>query len=173
MSPFSVGAFRLGDVGTVLGPQHDYFGINYIRAGDMPVDFFVAYYDKQTEGSGIHSPEVCIPAGGWEMYNIAPVEIALAPESGFAPFHVNRAIIQKGEQQELVYYWFEQRGRRLTNDFVAKLYTIYDSMVMGRTDGALVRMITPIIDKDEATADARLRAFLAKTMPLLGDFVPE
>ena len=33
---------------------------------------FVAFYDKQTEGDGIHSPEVCLPVGGWEIFSLEP-----------------------------------------------------------------------------------------------------
>jgi EpsI family protein len=137
------------------------------------VDFFVAYYDKQTEGSGIHSPEVCLPAGGWEIFSLEPTEISL-PETGFGTFEVNRAVIQQGLNKQLVYYWFEGRGRRLTNDFVAKFYTVADSMTMGRTDGALARVITPIgAGETEADAEARLQRFLTAAIDRLPDFVPE
>ena len=68
----------------------------------------------------------------------------------------------------------EQRGRRLTNDYVTKAYTVWDSMVMGRTDGALARVITPIGGGEDpvAEADARLQDFLSKAMPALAEFVP-
>ena len=71
-------------------------------------------------------------------------------------------MIQKGLERQLVYYWFEGRGRRLTNDFAAKFYTVADGMPRGRTDGGLVRLITPIGPGEaEAAAEARLRRFLA------------
>lgn len=150
----------------------DYFSAAYRNpAEEQYVDFFVAYYDKQTEGAAIHSPEVCIPVGGWEMSRITPTVI---DKAGVAPFEANRAIIQKGNNTQLVYYWFEQRGRRLTNDYIAKFYTVWDSMTMGRTDGALVRVITPIGrgENAEAEADRRLRDFLSRAMPELQRFVP-
>jgi exosortase D (VPLPA-CTERM-specific) len=137
-----------------------------------PVDFFVAYYEKQTEGQGIHSPEVCLPAGGWEIFTLRPTEITL-PGTSFGSFEVNRAVIQQGLNKQLVYYWFENRGRRLTNDFVAKFYTVADSMTMGRTDGALVRVITPIGAEGEAAAEARLQRFLSDAIDRLPRFVPE
>jgi exosortase D (VPLPA-CTERM-specific) len=137
-----------------------------------PVDFFVAYYEKQTEGQGIHSPEVCLPAGGWEIFTLRPTEITL-PGTSFGTFEVNRAVIQQGLNKQLVYYWFENRGRRLTNDFVAKFYTVADSMTRGRTDGALVRVITPIGPEGEAAAEARLQRFLTDAIDRLPRFVPE
>ena len=88
---------------------------------------------------------------------------------------VNRAIIQRGLERQLVYYWFEQRGRRLTSDYAAKATTILDGVTRGRTDGALVRLITPIGTGQgaEAAADARLQAFLDETTDVLPRFVPE
>ena len=138
----------------------------------QPVDFFVAYYENQTQGAGIHSPEVCLPTGGWEIFSLAPTEITLEG-TRFGTFEVNRAVIQQGLDKQLVYYWFEGRGRRETNDFAAKFHTVADSMTRGRTDGALVRVITPIGADGEAAADARLQRFLAGTVDRLDRFVPE
>ena len=151
----------------------DYMSSFFISPNEAaPVDFFLAYYDKQTEGQGIHSPEVCLPAGGWEIFSLEPIEITL-PDSDFGTFDLNRAVIQQGLNKQLVYYWFEGRGRRLTNDFVAKFYTVADSMTMGRTDGALVRVITQIGQGEtEADADARLQRFLGAAIDRLPRFVP-
>jgi len=139
-----------------------------------PVDFFVAYYHKLTEGSGVHSPEVCIPAGGWEMSRIQEKTINLDVDGTTMVLTVNRAIIQKGLSRQLVYYWFEQRGRNLTSDYEAKAYAIWDAAFRGRTDGSLVRAVTPILPNEaEAVSDARLEHFLSSTIGKLPRFVPE
>ena len=152
----------------------DYLNATFRRAGERaPVGFFVAYYHKQTEGSGIHSPEVCLPVGGWEMFDIKPFRIDLEAETGWAPFETNRAIIQKGLNQQLVYYWFEQRGRRMTNDFTAKIVTVWDSLKMGRSDGAMVRFTTPILPgEDPGEADKRLQRLMVETLGGLPKYVP-
>ncbi len=153
----------------------DYVQTNYISPGDpVPVGFFSAYYHKQTEGSGIHSPEVCLPVGGWEMFDVKQVEVDLQAATGWAPFQSNRAIIQKGLQQQIVYYWFEQRGKRMTNDFKVKLVTIADSLTMGRSDGALVRFTTPVAQGETIeVADARIRRLMAEVLPVLPKYLPE
>ena len=69
-------------------------------------------------GAPIHSPEVCLPGAGWEVSAIEPVTVAL-PGTRFGAVTLNRAVIQKGLERQLVYYWFEGRGRRITNDFAA------------------------------------------------------
>ncbi len=152
----------------------DYIDITYAAPGEAaPVNFFTAWYEKQTEGQGLHSPEVCLPAGGWEIFTLDPYTVSM-PGTVYGTFEVNRAVIQKGLQQQLVYYWFEQRGRRMTNDFAAKMTVVYDSLTRGRTDGALVRFVTPIGQGEtEADADARLKRIMAEALPRLPRFVPE
>jgi exosortase D (VPLPA-CTERM-specific) len=162
------------EVVVVLGAD-DYLQANYMSSetGEL-VNFFVAFYNKQTEGSGIHSPEVCLPVGGWEIFSLEQSKVDMSA-SGYGEFEVNRAVIQKGLKMQLVYYWFEQRGKRMTNDYKAKAMVIYDSLTMGRSDGALVRYVTPIGvgDGAEAEADARLQEFMALSLKRLPEFVPE
>ena len=160
------------EVETVLGAS-DYLQATYQTAGQEGyVNIFVAFYHKQTEGSGIHSPEVCLPVGGWEIYSLEPFEVDLA-ETPYKDFMVNRAVIQKGVSRQLVYYWFDQRGRRLVNDFAAKISVLKDSLLLGRSDGALVRFVTPILPGEaEADADKRMQAFMNESLQLLPRFVP-
>ena len=106
------------------------------------------------------------------MAEIGPRQISL-PGTAWGDFTLNRAVIQKGLEKQLVYYWFEGRGRHMTNDFAAKFHTVADSMTRGRTDGGLVRLITPIGEGGEAEADARLSRFLEAGVDRLPQFIPE
>ncbi len=163
------------EIERVLGAD-DYALSSYtLNGGSPPVDLFVAWYAKQTEGSGIHSPEVCLPGGGWEMSEIKQVSVAVVlPDGKKTAVPVNRAVIQNGLEQRLVYYWFEQRGRRLTSAYLAKAVTLFDAVALGRTDGALVRIDTPILVGDApGAADARLQDFLGASLAVLPDFVPQ
>jgi exosortase D (VPLPA-CTERM-specific) len=152
----------------------DYVNATYQAAGEAEyVNVFAAWYEKQTEGSGIHSPEVCLPVGGWEVFSIDPTAVSF-PGTAYGDFQVNRAVIQKGLSKQLVYYWFEQRGKRMTNDYLAKASVVYDSLTMGRTDGAMIRFVTPIGAREtEAEADARMQRFMAEILPLMPAFIPE
>ena len=151
----------------------DYLNATYMAPGAPAyVNMFVAFYDKQTEGSGIHSPEVCLPVGGWEIFSMEPYAVDME-STGYGDFEVNRAVIQKGLSQQLVYYWFEQRGERMTNDFSAKLSVVWDGLTRGRTDGALVRFVTPIEPGERPEdADARLQRFMREALEPLPRFVP-
>ncbi len=182
--PFSLYPRQLGEWSgnfSMLDPQieqvlgaTDYMAASFTSASAAePVELFMAFYEKQTEGSGIHSPEVCLPAGGWEIYSFETVPVDMQG-TGYGTFQVNRAVIQKGTSQQLVYYWFEQRGKRMTNDFKAKISVVYDSLMIDRTDGAMVRYITPIRDNEpQGAADARIQRLMRESLPKLPRFVPE
>ncbi|MGF1445292.1 MAG: VPLPA-CTERM-specific exosortase XrtD [Pikeienuella sp.] len=145
----------------------------YGRSGGPGVDLLVVYYDKLTEGSGIHSPEVCIPAGGWEVSAWRPDRVPLGGPDD-AVIEVNRAIISSGRDRSLVYYWFDLHGRNVTSDYAAKFYTVYDSLTKGRTDGALVRLITPIQrGETEAQAAERLKEMMQLAVPQLRPHLPD
>ena len=181
---FSLFPSNLGEwtsIRTTLEPEieqvlaaDDYINANYVNTTNgNGVHFFSAFYNKQTEGSGIHSPEVCLPAGGWEIFALDTAYRVTFPDTEFGSFEVNRAIIQKGLDKQLVYYWFEQRGQRFTNDFTAKMKVVWDSFTIGRTDGALVRFVTPIgRDEDPAQADARIQTLMEEALPRLPRFIP-
>jgi exosortase D (VPLPA-CTERM-specific) len=160
------------DIERVLGAT-DYLAASFRNPAETaPVELFMAFYDRQTEGDGIHSPEVCLPAGGWEIFSFESVPVDMSG-TGYDTFNVNRAVIQQGLSQQLVYYWFEQRGKRMTNDFKAKMSVVYDSLMIDRTDGAIVRYITPILkDEPEGTADERLQRLMRESLPKLPRFVP-
>ncbi|KFE34403.1 VPLPA-CTERM-specific exosortase XrtD [Thioclava atlantica] len=155
----------------VLGAS-DYLNTVYAdRAREHAVNLFVAWYADQSNGEGIHSPDVCLPAGGWEVSAFAPHRLALP---GRAAFTVNRAIISKGLSRSLVYYWFDERGVPMTSDWRAKLSVILDGAMRGRTDGALVRYVTPIArDEEIEGADARLTRFIASSLPRLDAYIPD
>ena len=150
----------------------DYHSVPFTSADAiLPVGLFVAFYYDQTKG-GIHSPEICLPGAGWEIAWLERVNIA--PELELAePFEINRAVIQKGQTRMMVYYWFDQHGRRTAWDFAAKMYLLWDSLTIGRTDGALVRLTTPIHpDETDAEAEARLQVMFMETNTVLPRFVP-
>ena len=89
----------------------------------------------------------------------------------FLPF--NRVIMSKGYNRELVYYWFEERGMKVANEYVSKLYLLKDAIFKNRTDGALVRLTTPIFPgENESDADKRLQQFIQTLMPSLAGFLP-
>ncbi len=154
----------------------DYLLTNYTRNREPWINFYSAYYDSQSGGASSHSPRTCIPGGGWTIAQIDETPITLNAADGrpAITLQVNRTVIQKGEQRQLVYYWFNQRGRVLTNELAVKWYILLDSITRKRSDGALLRLVTPVPPgEDIAQADRRLTEFLSAVAPRLSQYVPD
>lgn len=148
----------------------DYVQIDYQNAQGRTVDFYVAWYQSQSKGESIHSPETCLRGGGWEFLHSSPIQLNLP---GHEPMRVNRALMSQSGQQMLSYFWFPARGRYLTNGVELKIYTFWDSLTKRRTDGALVRLITPIYSgESEQDGEARLHNLLLHTVPALEELLP-
>jgi len=136
------------DVAKKLGFT-EYVMINYQNQQHRPVNFYVAYYASQRKGVSPHSPKVCIPGGGWEIAKFSRTKVDEMP--------VNRVLIRKGTQDQIVYYWFEERGTPIANEYLKKWMLFKDALFLNRTDGSLVRVTTPVMS-DETLEDADLRA---------------
>jgi EpsI family protein len=151
----------------------DYALINFRNPQGAVVNFYTAYYASQRKGESVHSPRSCLPGGGWEIQSITQLPIADAAVSG-VPLLVNRVLISHGDEKQLVYYWFQQRGRVMTNEFLVKWYMLVDALLRQRTDGALVRLIMPLRPGEDISAlDQQLGQFAARLAPVLPAFIPD
>jgi len=136
------------------------------------VNFYSAYYSSQKKGASAHSPRSCIPGGGWRITSLQDHAVSNTMIDD-VPFVVNRLVIEKDETKQLVYYWFQQRGRIVTNEYAMKWYLFLDSMNLHRTDGALMRLTTVLKPgQDISIADKRLEDFSRKIAPLIPQYVP-
>jgi exosortase D (VPLPA-CTERM-specific) len=178
--PREIGDWRQNGSARQLAPDieavlkaDDYRSAEFVhpQAG-TGVELFMAWYADQTNG-GVHSPEVCLPGGGWEIAWLERADIS--PQLDIpSNYNVNRAIIQKGESRLMVLYWFQQRERRIAWDIAAKFWLMVDGITTGRTDGGLVRLTTPILtDETDAQAEARLFDMLSALRHELPRFMPE
>jgi exosortase D (VPLPA-CTERM-specific) len=150
----------------------DYVMVDYKDPHGKMVSFYTAYFGSQTKGGSIHSPASCLPGGGWIFEDSGDVTFPL--KNGAGNMRVNRANMQKEGVRELTYYWFPQRGRNLTNLFQLKLFTFWNALTRRRTDGALVRVVTPVYESEQLIdADARLQGFTREITPVLATFLPK
>jgi len=150
----------------------DYLLMNYAAAQGSPVNFYVAYYKSQRDGMSVHSPRLCLPAGGWKIDSFERYNIPAA--DGGHSWPVNRVIIEHDGYKQLVYYWFRERDRRLTNEYVVRWYLFWDALTRNRTDGALVRLVAPIPKGMQvADVDRQLTRFATLTEEPLNRYVPD
>ena len=151
----------------------DHLMANYQRPADrFPVSLWVAWYDTQVYGASVHSPLACLPGAGWQLESVSRFVVPGIAQEG-TPLSVERAIIALNGERYLVYYWFPQRGRNLGSEYLVKWFIFQDGLLMQRSDGGLIRLITPISGADSLTeADKRLTAFARDVLPALRGFVP-
>ncbi|RJR22848.1 MAG: EpsI family protein, partial [Nitrospiraceae bacterium] len=151
----------------------DYTSINYSKQDSLPINMYVAYYASQTKGKSIHSPETCMPGSGWVFKNAGKLTVPL-PGKAPSSITVMRALMEKEGNTQLVYFWFRQGGRVLTNAYEMKMYNLWNALAHKRTDGALVRIISPLaLSERIEDTDTRLRSFIVEVLPFLNEYIPE
>ena len=152
----------------------DYKLTRFSRPTDIQqVELYISYYESQRKGAAVHSPAACIPAGGWEIASLTQTTIAGVGRNG-EDLPVNRVLIRKGHDRQLVYYWFDQRGEIMTSALQVKLSIFWDALTRGRTDGAMVRLAVDIPrGQSEFDADNKLADFARHIYPAVGMSLPQ
>lgn len=135
-----------------------------------PIGLFIGYFPTQRTGQAIHSPQHCLPGAGWSFETSGVTN--LKGDNG-RDIQVGEYVITDGTVKAEVLYWYRSHGRSVAGDYEAKLYTLLDSIRYGRTDAALVRIVTPILpDEGHDQAHRRAVGFAEQMDPLLPAFVP-
>jgi EpsI family protein len=134
------------------------------------LDLFIAYYRTQRTGETPHSPQNCLPGSGWTPVQNTRVKLSMP---GHAPFPVNRYIISKGDSRQIVLYWFWAHDRGVASEYWNKFYLVADSIRMNRSDGALVRITSPIQPGESVdAAQQRISPFVDSVLPMLNEYIP-
>lgn len=159
--PWRLGAWR-GEDGPILTDRvvgalgvDAYVNRVYAMEGRTPVLLYVGYYASQRTGAAIHSPQNCLPGAGWLPVISEHVNVGVPGRA--SPIGVNQVLIRKGLDRQVVLYWYQSHGRVVASDYWSKVYLVGDALRLGRSDAALVRVITPIVG-DETVAAAATRA---------------
>jgi exosortase D (VPLPA-CTERM-specific) len=150
----------------------DYLLADYVNVSGHGANVYISWYNSQRKGEAVHSPRSCLPGGGWQMRNFGQ-RVLSASGAGGRPLKINRTLIELGNQRELVYYWFQQRGRGITSEYAVKWFIFWDALTRHRTDGAMVRLIMPLsASGSEADADRQLAELASRVARELPRFVP-
>lgn len=148
----------------------DYVNMIFEDPAGRPLSLYVGYYASQRHGDAIHSPANCLPGAGWQ-----PVEAGRLTIDVGRPIEVNRWVIAKGDQRQLVLYWYQSHGRVVASEYASKVHLVFDAIRLNRTDAALVRVIQPIghaAGDSPLTAEASAVAFARSLFPILDRFIP-
>jgi EpsI family protein len=147
----------------------DYTSRLYVRPADAPVDLYIGYYASQRTGDTIHSPKNCLPGSGWDPVKSGHATI---PIPGRRDIVINEYVIQKDQNEQLVFYWYQSLGRVIASEYAGKFWMMADAISRNRTDGSLVRLITPMND-GEAIARSRLLGFTQTIFPKIDALLPK
>jgi EpsI family protein len=134
------------------------------------INLYIAYFPSQKAGDTIHSPNHCLPGAGWVPTSREIVSLNRPDGSSFL---ANRYVVAKGTDRELVLYWFQAHGRAIASEYWAKYYLVSDSVRMNRSDGSLIRLITPMLENESAAAaQARVMELGSQIVPMLDSYIP-
>ena len=151
----------------------DYLLRNYEPADSarstLPFSVYVGYYHSQMQGKTIHSPKNCLPGAGWEA--LASTYQTVETSSG--PVSVNRYLLQHEQQQALVLYWYQGRGRVEANEYVVKWDLLRDAALRQRSEEALVRVVVPLEAGTEDQALALATSVSSLLVPALYTALPD
>jgi exosortase D (VPLPA-CTERM-specific) len=148
----------------------DYVNRLYVRPSHIPMWLYVAYYEIQRDDQVIHSPKLCLPGGGWSILAHRVVTLTLPGRA--QPATINRVLISKESERQLVLYWYQERGRIIADEYTARLYALVDAIRSRRSDGALVRITAPVVGSEEATL-AQMLDFVNAMYVDLAQSLPE
>ena len=160
----------------VLGVD-EYLNRVYYNEHGSPVGLYVGYYESQRQGDTIHSPLNCLPGAGWTSVSAGRIRLPVSrrgvpgAEASEPWIEVNRHIVEKGADQQFVLYWYQSHGRVVASEYWAKLYLVLDAIRTNRSDGALIRVMSPVIDPRERT-ERDVVDFVRAIFPLLDRYLP-
>ena len=143
--------------------------INYKNDNEDTISMYVGYYETQKQGEIIHSPKNCMLGSGWQPIYISEIDISL--DSRKIP--VMKMILEKKSQKMVVLYWYQSGNRAIANEYIQRIYFVYDSIRYNRTNAAFIRFTSPVLNNDYENAVKVLERFVKETIPILDDFLPK
>lgn len=151
----------------VLKPT-DYVSRVYQGENGERVTFYVGYHSGGKESGPIHSPKHCLPGSGWSCL----LERQDTVQIWDVPLPLVRSVYQRGDQsKELFLYWFQVRGKSLTNEYALKISEILNSILYNRKDAAFIRISIPFQENEEK-AFATGSRFIRDFYPFIKEFLP-
>lgn len=148
----------------------DYVEYNYANPAGRIINFYAAFYESVGRGGGYHSPKNCIPGGGWGIDSVKTIE--LQPTIGKPPVMVSEMLIRKGNEYQIVLYWYQNRGRIIASEYWEKIYQVRDAILTKRRDGTFVRLMASVQEGDIRQTEQNLQHFAALAMSELTHFLP-
>jgi len=175
--PHTIGEYHLSnafqssaEVIEMLGVD-DYIQYNYINASGERINLYVGFYSAVGVDGSYHSPKNCIPGGGWGIDRIKEQPLNTGIE-GKKTSTISEMLIRSGANYQVVYYWFQNRGRIIASEYWEKVYLVLDAVTKGRRDGTFVRVMSTVPGDSIELTQAKVKAFSEQVMPILENYLP-
>ncbi len=172
--PATLGSWKLLQEGVIDDETRDILKADdllnrFYSSGNQGANLFVAAFRSQRNGKAPHSPKNCLPGSGWTPLNSGTVAIDVGRAM---PIVVNRYVVAHGDDRSLVLYWYQSRDRAIASEYTAKFWVVADAMRLNRTDTALVRVVVPIVNRDEDAATKSATDFVKAFYGTLREYLP-
>ena len=146
----------------------EYIMRGYTKGADK-VNIYIGYYGTQKKDAQIHSPKHCLPGSGW--FELSETKKSL-DINGVGKMDFVEAVYQKGKEKEIFVYWYKMKDTYITNEYILKLYMIFNSLKYRRNDAAFIRISAPITN-DVVSTEKTIEQFMKDFLPLLKEYLPE
>ena len=129
------------DVLTQLKPT-SYLSRIYIKESSR-LELLIVYYADQRAGESMHSPEHCLPGGGWLLGRREMAALPMRDRNmRDKTMQVNRYVISHAGDNQILYYWYQSGHRVIAEEYAGKALLVWDALSSGHTEGSLVRVIS-------------------------------
>jgi EpsI family protein len=158
------------DVLQLLGVD-DYIQYNYLDESGDRINFYVGFYKAVGVTGSYHSPKNCLPGGGWGIDTTKKVKLKTGTGDR-QNSEISEMLIRNGSDYQVVFYWYQNRGRIISSEYMEKVYLVLDAIFKGRRDGAFVRIMSVARNGDIEATEDRVKKFAETVMPLLEEYLP-
>ncbi len=148
----------------------------YIKEGEPPVQLCIVYAKDNRKVA--HPPEVCYKGGGWSLEEKKPIIFSTKSDEFLSTtdlmpgFKVIKLVLEKGNQRQLILYWYKCNKEYTSNYYKQQINIVKSEIINGNSTSGLIRISTPIIDKDEDVAIKRAQIFTLNILPLITKYLP-
>lgn len=141
----------------------------YKKEETPPVQLCIVYASNNRKVA--HPQEICYKGGGWSLEEKKPVVLSTRADV-FPEFKAIKLILEKGNQRQLVLYWYKCNKEYTSNYYKQQINIVKSGIITGKSTSGLIRISTPIINKDEDVAMKRTQIFTLNILPLITKHLP-
>ena len=141
----------------------------YVNGTREAFEVYVGYRSHQRGEKRLRSPKLTM-VRHWNFVSLDPAQIPIAHAAAIDGVWM---AVQKDNAKQLVLYWYQDGGETFAGEVAYRFHQAKRMMLDKRTDGAVVRIATPIADgEDIERVQERLARFSSQLYPELTRVLP-